>query len=75
VACWRIFGGSRGLLIGIVIFNLLNIPLMFPARSAIALIAAHPFVLPSIILVQVVASWAFVWWFGRERFFLGSSTY
>jgi hypothetical protein len=73
VACWKLFGGSRGLLIGIVVFNLLNLPLMFPARGAIALIAAHPFILPTIILVQVVASWILVWWFGRERVFLGST--
>jgi hypothetical protein len=73
VACWKIFGGSKGLLIGIVIFNLFNIPLMFPQRSAIELIGAHPFVLPSVILVQVVATWLLVWWFGRERVFLGST--
>jgi hypothetical protein len=73
VACWKFFGGSRALLIGIAIFSLLNLPLMFPPRSAIALIAAHPFVLPSVILVQVVASWVLVWWFARERYFLEST--
>ena len=73
VACWKFFGGSRALLVGIAVFSLLNLPLMFPPPSAIALIAAHPFVLPSVILVQVVASWVLVWWFGRETVFLGST--
>jgi hypothetical protein len=74
VACWKIFGGSRALLIGIVILNLaFNLPIMFPARGIIAFIAAHPFTLPTLILVQVVVSWAVVWWFGREKMFLEST--
>jgi hypothetical protein len=76
VVCWKIFGGSRALLIAIVILNLIfNLPLMFPTHGAIAFIAAHPFTLPTIILVQVVATWLVVWWFGRERIFLGSTHY
>lgn len=76
VACWKIFGGSRALLIGIVALNVIfNLPLMFPTHGAIAFIAAHPFTLPTVILVQVVVTWLVVWWFGRERFFLESSHY
>jgi hypothetical protein len=76
VACWKIFGGSRALLLAIVALNLiLNLPLMFPTHGAIGFIAAHPFTLPSMILVQVVATWIVVWWFGRERFFLESTHY
>jgi hypothetical protein len=75
-ACWKIFGGSRQLLIGIVLLNLLfNLPIMFPARAVIALIAAHPFLLPTIILVQIVVTWTVVWWFGRERILLESTHY
>ena len=70
VACWKTFGGSRGLLIGIVIFNLFNIPLMFPRPGTGAMIVAHPALLPTIILVDVAASWLLVWWLGRERAFL-----
>ena len=41
VACWKIFGGSRALLLAIVALNvILNIPLMFPTHGAIAFIAA-----------------------------------
>ena len=74
VGCWKVFGGSRQLLIGIVILNLLfNLPIMFPAGGVIALIAAHPFLLPTIILVQVVVTWTLVWWFGQDRVFLEST--
>jgi hypothetical protein len=76
VACWKILGGSRQLLVGIVVLSVIfNIPLMFPTQGAIAFIAAHPFTLPTVILVQVVATWLVVWWFGRERILLESTPY
>jgi hypothetical protein len=76
VVCWKIFGGSRALLIGIVALNVIfNLPLMFPSHGALAFITAHPFTLPTVILVQVVVSWAVVWWFGQDRIFLESSNY
>jgi len=67
IACWKIFGGSRGLLIGIMIFNFLNIPLMFPRPGTGAIIGVHPALLPTIILVQVVSSWLLVWWLAHPR--------
>jgi membrane-bound metal-dependent hydrolase YbcI (DUF457 family) len=70
VLCWKIFGGSKGLLIGIVIFNLLNIPLMFPRPGSLAPIVQHPFILPTVILVQIVATWLVVWWFGQSKIFI-----
>jgi hypothetical protein len=73
VACWKVFDGSRGLLIGIVVFNLLNLPLMFPRQQSFAPFMNHPAMLPSIILVSVVATAAVVWWYGRERIFLEDS--
>jgi hypothetical protein len=74
VACWKIFQGSRGLLVGIVIFNLLNIPLMFPPQGSLMPIVEHPMILPTVILVQVVATWIFVWWFGRRTIYLGDTS-
>jgi len=73
VACWKIFQGSRGLLLGIIIFNLLNIPLMFPRAGSIMTIVERPMILPTVILVQVVATWLFVWWFGRRTIYLGDT--
>ncbi len=70
VFCWQIFGGSRGLLVGIVIFNLINLPLMFPRPSSLILLVEHPALLPTLILIHVVATWLLVWWFSRNRIFL-----
>jgi hypothetical protein len=64
--CWKFFGGSKGLLIGIVIFNLLNLPLMFSAIGVGGAAVAHPSLLPTLVLVGLLASGTLVWWFGRE---------
>jgi hypothetical protein len=66
VGCWKFFGGSKGLLIGIVIFNLLNLPLMFSAVGVGGAGVAHPALLPTLVLVGLLASGVLVWWFGRE---------
>ncbi|HMH86231.1 MAG TPA: hypothetical protein VK529_09825 [Gemmatimonadaceae bacterium] len=70
IGCWKIFGGSRGLLIGIVIFNLIDIPLMFPRPGSLTPIIEHPAVLPTLILVQIVSTWLLVWWLGRRTIYL-----
>jgi hypothetical protein len=38
VACWWIYRGRAGLLIGIVVFNVLNIPLMWQLPSVTTLV-------------------------------------
>lgn len=60
VACWWIYRGGRGLLIGIVVFNLLDAPMMFRSAKAVAILGAHPALLTTIVLVQIVASWVLV---------------
>ena len=70
IVCWKIFRGSRGLLIGIVIFNVLNIPLMFPRPGSLTPIVEHPAVLPTVILVQILYTWLLVWWLGRRTIYL-----
>lgn len=72
IACWKIFGGTRGLLIGLVVFNLINLPLMFPARGSLAALANNPAKLPTVILIQVVLSWLVVWRLARTKIFLES---
>ncbi|HEX9310946.1 MAG TPA: hypothetical protein VF887_09040 [Gemmatimonadaceae bacterium] len=66
LACWKIFDGSRGLLVGIVIFNLINIPLMFPRSGAFIPVMEHRNLLPTLILIQVVATWLVVWSLGKD---------
>jgi hypothetical protein len=66
IGCWKFFGGSRGLLIGIVIFNLLNLPLMFSQMGVGNAVGGSPALLPTLVLLGVLASGVLVWWFGRE---------
>ena len=65
--CWFIFGGGKGLLVAIVGLNLMDIPLMFPRPGAGAMLAERPYILPTIILVQIVLTWSAVWYFARRR--------
>lgn len=74
VFCWAIFRGTRGLLIGIVIFNLINIPVMFPRSTSFVPLMEHHNLLPTLILIQVIASWLLVWWFGRKTVIFPSTT-
>jgi hypothetical protein len=67
VVCWRIYRGGIGLLIAIVVLNLVDRPLMAPRPGTGAQLAAHPFVLPTVILVQIVLSWVAVAWRARTR--------
>ena len=67
VACWWIYRGSAGLLIGIVLLNLANWPLMSPRPGTGSQIAAHPLVLPSLILFQIVLTWVVVARLSRTR--------
>jgi hypothetical protein len=68
--CWKIFGGSKGLLIGIVVFNLLDLPLMFPRPGSLTPMIAHPAILPTVILIQVIATWLIVGFLGKQTIYL-----
>jgi hypothetical protein len=70
LVCWAFFHGTRGLLIGIVIFNLLNIPFMFPRSQMFVPLIEHPNILPTLILVEVVATCLAVWWLGKGTILL-----
>jgi hypothetical protein len=66
VGCWWMFGGSAGLLLRILVANLLDAPLMFPRPGIGATLAAHRSWLPTLILVQIVATWLLVWILGKR---------
>lgn len=66
VLCWLYFRGSLALLVGLVFLNLLNLPAMFPHPSMGETIAAHPAVLTTLILIQIVLTWIAVWWLSRH---------
>ncbi len=62
ILCWRVYGGRVALLVGIIAFNLMNLPTMLQPRFLVDAIAAHPASLPALILAQIVATWVFVAW-------------
>jgi hypothetical protein len=67
VACWWIYRGRAGLLIGIVVFNVLNIPTMWQLPSVTTLVVQHPVALPLLIGAQIAVTWVFVARAARPR--------
>lgn len=66
VLCWWYFRGRIALLVGIVLFNLLDAPLMFPRPGTGSMLAQHTAVLPTVILLQTVMTWLLVRWLGAR---------
>ena len=73
IGCWKLFGGTRGLLIGIVVFNLVNLPLMFPPRGTFADLATGTAKLPTIILIDIIATWLVIWTLARKTIVVDTS--
>ena len=73
IGCWKLFDGSRGLLIGIVVFNLINLPLMFPPHGSFADLASSPAKLPTIILLDIIGTWLVIWVLARKKIILETS--
>lgn len=67
IFCWMYFKGNKGLLIAIITFNLLDLPMMMGKGDALIPFQHNHALLPSLILTQIVATWLFVWMFGRQR--------
>ena len=61
VFCWWYFKGSKSLLITIIIFNVLDLPVMLASGDSLNLLAQHHYLLPSFILFQIIITWYFVW--------------
>jgi hypothetical protein len=67
VFCWWYFKGNKALLAAIVILNLVNIPIIFNLLPAgMDLFAGMHFLLPTLILFQILYTWYFVWLFSKE---------
>ena len=68
IACWRIYGGSRWLLLAIIGFNVANVSMFLPQVVGIeAALAGRPTELTLIILIQIVVTLAMVGWLSRSR--------
>lgn len=72
IGCWKVFGGTRGLLVGIVVFNLLNLPLMFPPHGSFGQLTSTV-TLPTIILIDIVATWLVIWSLARKTIVVDTS--
>jgi hypothetical protein len=66
IACWRIYRGSRWLLLGIIAFNAANLSLFLPQVVGIeAQLAGRVTLLTLVILAQIVVTLAVVGWLSR----------
>ena len=67
IFCWWYFKGRKALLAAIVILNLMNIPTMFNLAPGLSdLFGRIHFLLPTVILAQILYTWFFVWQLSKE---------
>jgi len=67
VFCWWYYKGNKRLLIAIIVFNVLDLPVMFASGESLNIFISHPFLLPTFILFQILISWYFVAKFSKEE--------
>lgn len=65
IFCWWVYDGNKKLLIGIIAFNLLDLPVMLASGSALNIFVSCPSLLPTFILLQILATWYVVFKFSR----------
>jgi hypothetical protein len=66
IFCWWYFKGSKALLIVIVVFNIIDFPVMSARGDMLKPFEQYPFILPSFILFQILITWYFVWEYSRK---------
>jgi membrane-bound metal-dependent hydrolase YbcI (DUF457 family) len=67
IFCWWYFKGNRALLTTIIIFNILDFPMMLASGKSLDLFTNYPFLLPTFILLQIMVTWYFVAKFSKEE--------
>ena len=68
IVCWRVYRGSRGLLVFVVLGNLANLSLLSAAiPGPEAMFAERPMLLVSFIAVQIVVTLALTWVLARHK--------
>lgn len=65
VLCWWYYGGSKRLLSVIIVFNILDLPVMLASGDALNIFIIHPFLLPAFILFQILITWYLVHRFSK----------
>ena len=68
IVCWRIYRGSRWLLLAIIAFNVANVSMFLPQVVGIeAELAGQPATLTLIILAQIIVTLTMMGWLSRSR--------
>ncbi|MGG5210011.1 hypothetical protein ACQWU4_13860 [Chryseobacterium sp. MIQD13] len=65
--CWWYFKGNKALLWTIIIFNVLDLPIMLSHGDALTPFVNYPFLLPSVILFQILITWYFVFRYASSK--------
>ncbi|SHH73028.1 hypothetical protein SAMN04488109_5009 [Chryseolinea serpens] len=65
IFCWWYFKGNTRLLAAILIFNVLDLPVMLASGESLDIFIVHPALLPTFILLQILISWYLVAKFSR----------
>ncbi len=67
IFCWWYFKGNKSLLITIILFNILDLPMMLGKGDSVKPFSENHFILPTVILIQIVITWYFVWRYSRQK--------
>jgi hypothetical protein len=66
IFCWWYFKGSKALLIVIIVFNICDLPIMLAHGDMLRPFEQYHFILPSIVLFQILITWYFIWQYSRN---------
>lgn len=67
IFCWWYYKGSKSLLLVIIVFNIIDLPMMLAKGSILNIFIQYPLILPSVILIQIVATWFFIWKYSKNK--------
>ncbi|WP_211092324.1 hypothetical protein [Chitinophaga eiseniae] len=67
IFCWWYFKGSRALLWVIIVFNVIDLPIMLAHGATLTPFMHYPFLLPSVILFQILITWYFVYRYANSK--------
>lgn len=67
IFCWWYFKGSKALLWVIIIFNIIDLPMMLAKGDTLKPFVDYPFILPTVILFQILITWYFVYRYAAPK--------
>jgi len=67
IFCWWYYKGDKRLLIVIIVFNVLDLPVMLAHGDALIIFKNYSFLLPAFILFQILITWYFIWRYSKPQ--------